>query len=192
MFVVSSARNGETPPRAWGRPRPAASSRAHGGNTPTGVGKTISRPASRVNSRKHPHGRGEDRLRRLDAGGHGETPPRAWGRPAAPDRLDHHPGNTPTGVGKTCVRCTRPGWRGKHPHGRGEDHALDEAGAARIETPPRAWGRLGQGAVAQVAAGNTPTGVGKTTARPDHGASNRKHPHGRGEDVYSGRQGADG
>ncbi len=92
----------ETPPRAWGR-RPIRGVHIKAGrNTPTGVGKTNARDGANTGLRKHPHGRGEDGLRRARHVLSAETPPRAWGRPG---RRDHEPvrhGNTPTGVGKTA------------------------------------------------------------------------------------------
>ena len=71
----------ETPPRAWGRPTIRARTYRLNGNTPTSVGKTRCwwRPGRTTG--KHPHERGEDISRRSSSGNHGETPPRAWGRP---------------------------------------------------------------------------------------------------------------
>ena len=91
----------ETPPRAWGR-RILHCQVADGhGNTPTGVGKTNVLNAALTSARKHPHGRGEDRLRAVRWRGLLETPPRAWGRLAGFSVLAKKKGNTPTGVGKT-------------------------------------------------------------------------------------------
>ena len=91
----------ETPPRAWGRPpgRPAYLPRKR--NTPTGVGKTITRPVLINIIRKHPHGRGEDSPSLPHSIACRETPPRAWGRPSGVMALLPYLGNTPTGVGKT-------------------------------------------------------------------------------------------
>ena len=70
--------------------------------------------------------------------------------------------NTPTGVGKTDL-WVRPAYeREKHPHGRGEDSVFTRLKRSRMETPPRAWGRLRGQFGLQAAEGNTPTGVGKT------------------------------
>ncbi len=55
----------ETPPRAWGRLYTRRNHCALGGNTPTGVGKTISDVATNGAIQKHPHGRGEDPLERI-------------------------------------------------------------------------------------------------------------------------------
>ena len=152
----------ETPPRAWGRrlknPLRYSSTR----NTPTGVGKTTSQPASNVPPEKHPHGRGEDQRVNRKTYIFLETPPRAWGRP-----FDAHTPffifrNTPTGVGKTLLRqhIVRAG--GKHPHGRGEDQCQLKALFNHLETPPRAWGRQQGIYFLLPAIRNTPTGVGKT------------------------------
>ena len=94
-------------------------------------------------------------------------------------------GNTPTGVGKTRPPCnTSPKIR-KHPHGRGEDLFLTTFVKRRGETPPRAWGRPLPRRTTMAGIGNTPTGVGKTTACRSWLAERRKHPHGRGEDLYA-------
>ena len=50
----------ETPPRAWGRPCASLVPNRHGGNTPTGVGKTRASAVGSLRWKKHPHGRGED------------------------------------------------------------------------------------------------------------------------------------
>ena len=50
----------ETPPRAWGRPRPMPCKPLALRNTPTGVGKTSMASPASPRTWKHPHGRGED------------------------------------------------------------------------------------------------------------------------------------
>ena len=97
-------------------------------------------------SKKHPHGRGEDR--------------RYGGYQSGFLR------NTPTGVGKTSLHCGDiPGMK-KHPHGRGEDPKFCGYFFTCKETPPRAWGRHLVRAVKTESSRNTPTGVGKTPATP--------------------------
>ena len=93
--------------------------------------------------------------------------------------------NTPTGVGKTpCLPASQlAGW--KHPHGRGEDGIFSRYQGEGMETPPRAWGRPTLPVVVALLLGNTPTGVGKTQQLGSPTRQNRKHPHGRGEDVLS-------
>ena len=52
---------------------------------------------------------------------------------------------------------------GKHPHGRGEDRPDGAPDSVKLETPPRAWGRLVRKASGISNIRNTPTGVGKTS-----------------------------
>ena len=111
-----------------------------------------------------------------------ETPPRAWGRldriEAKVDQLR----NTPTGVGTTGAWARGRVQNGKHPHGRGDDTFSPTDTDAESETPPRAWGRLGDRLVEAGGLGNTPTGVGTTRCSSGAGRIPRKHPHGRGDD----------
>ncbi len=133
----------ETPPRAWGRLLGPDDQVVLAGNTPTGVGKTVSGVTGSFDMGKHPHGRGEDIacLRALAC--RIETPPRAWGRHQT-DKIPYSiPGNTPTGVGKTSFVYLGEPFRRKHPHGRGEDATARPAVHGHGETPPRAWGRPG-------------------------------------------------
>ena len=111
----------ETPPRAWGRREEADNLEEELRNTPTGVGKTISRATTRGARQKHPHGRGEDTMTNEGMIMLTETPPRAWGRPMCQPELPPRFGNTPTGVGKTAGANQKDG--------------------TTLETPPRAWGR---------------------------------------------------
>ena len=120
-----------------------------------------------------------------------ETPPRAWGRLRFGNPELRTVGNTPTGVGKTPRAAALALLAEKHPHGRGEDLSDALKLAYQQETPPRAWGRRVERQVGEHYAGNTPTGVGKTSRRCRCPHSGRKHPHGRGEDPcwrrWSGR-----
>ena len=163
-FCTDGGGNGipETPPRAWGRHHAEWLGIASHRNTPTCVGKTLWAVMNTRHRQKHPHVRGEDPNCATVLRESGETPPRAWGRPQRP--AIHHIllGNTPTCVGKT--RCTRRRCRQdwKHPHVRGEDPNPRDVRSARLETPPRAWGR--------------PTTSSYSSCLP------WKHPHVRGED----------
>ena len=71
----------------------------------------------------------------------------------------------------------------KHPHVRGEDAQAALAAMRKVETPPRAWGRLTHGSRLCHADGNTPTCVGKTVPFRDITVVHQKHPHVRGEDL---------
>ncbi len=75
----------------------------------------------------------------------------------------------------------------KHPHGRGEDEPQPARCDSLGETPPRAWGRRYYLNSDVTDAGNTPTGVGKTYDVYSTSEYNKKHPHGRGEDVPAHR-----
>ena len=132
----------ETPPRAWGRQREAGKKLLLTGNTPTCVGKTFIGQRLDERKQKHPHVRGEDNsappFKLFDT----ETPPRAWGRLEDGLEAIQKIGNTPTCVGKTQIGGGGQFFFGKHPHVRGEDWNLSNRWENRIETPPRAWGRL--------------------------------------------------
>ena len=91
----------ETPPRAWGRPLDLLDWMLEAGNTPTGVGKTLSVKSPIKGLWKHPHGRGEDWWKQWKELVFMETPPRAWGRLSSITWMQQVFGNTPTGVGKT-------------------------------------------------------------------------------------------
>ena len=85
-------------------------------------------------------------------------------------------------MGKTSTwsnKCTST-W--KHPHVRGEDHTLWRRRVDQKETPPRAWGRLTPSTYEKLRFGNTPTCVGKTSAKLLAALRPGKHPHVRGED----------
>ena len=53
-----------------------------------------------------------------------------------------------------------------------------------VETPPRAWGRPVSASITAIGRRNTPTGVGKTSLPQKRPNKTRKHPHGRGEDIF--------
>ena len=152
----------ETPPRAWGRLRCQHINGGSAGNTPTGVGKTHGKTNPKTGGKKHPHGRGEDRIEAAQAQLSIETPPRAWGRPRGRSTSAACSRNTPTGVGKTVTGKSTQNMMEKHPHGRGEDVPYDIRQGAFRETPPRAWGRRHDLRQRGDHGGNTPTGVGKT------------------------------
>ena len=120
-IAASTAARSETPPRAWGRQSCDEAMACAQRNTPTGVGKTRYAHTSQMGSRKHPHGRGEDKKTACSLKACGETPPRAWGRLPEDQQNASNSGNTPTGVGKTHAHGFVLAHGRKHPHGRGED-----------------------------------------------------------------------
>ncbi len=131
----------ETPPHAWGRPRPRRTVPWRTGNTPTCVGKT--RPFLRLGGMnwKHPHMRGEDSHSFPSSPAASETPPHAWGRQSSAELFDRFLGNTPTCVGKTERTSSAKLFFWKHPHMRGEDCCVKQWLVQFVETPPHAWGR---------------------------------------------------
>ncbi len=151
----------------WGRRIPPSPPGYRRRNTPTGVGKTRRDAADPGSPKKHPHGCGEDHgdiPAALDAL---ETPPRVWGRQSPSGAVVGRSGNTPTGVGKTCLAAPSASRRQKHPHGCGEDGLASRYHGSSMETPPRVWGRLAL------------TNFGL--------AAIQKHPHGCGEDQSKRR-----
>ena len=134
-------------------------------------------------TQKHPHGRGEDRHSFSCIWREEETPPRAWGRYTPLETPEKNCRNTPTGVGKISFAVYFKQCKRKHPHGRGEDLLGISGKQTGAETPPRAWGRCWRQKDSCATKGNTPTGVGKISMCIIKLPSNRKHPHGRGEDM---------
>ena len=65
-------------------------------------------------------------------------------------------------MGTTPAWACSEAWRGKHPHGRGDDYYRPRESEKPLETPPRAWGRRIPAAALAALEGNTPTGVGTT------------------------------
>lgn len=94
-------------------------------------------------SQETPHVHGEDRTNVSACSKAGETAPCAWGRLFVSTTAQTSYGNTPTCVGKTPAGAYAGRERRKHPHMRGEDGFGGFVTDTLIETPPRAWGRLG-------------------------------------------------
>ena len=121
MRCTVTASFSETPPHAWGRRSFRRAGHLAERNTPTCVGKTGLAWRRGCGPGKHPHMRGEDISPAFWAAKAAETPPHAWGRPAAYAASGASLRNTPTCVGKTgkLALPARRTW--KHPHMRGED-----------------------------------------------------------------------
>src|SRR6185369_6993333 len=120
--------------------------------------------------------------------------PWAWGGQALLVQVVRKGRITPTGVGRTgegrpCqLKVT------DHPHGRGEDGPAEQGHDQVLGSPPRAWGGRGPPAIRVDAGRITPTGVGRTAARPGLCRVAADHPHGRGEDgeIMSASERLDG
>ena|GEM_PF-888574 len=69
-----------------------------------------------------------------------------------------------------------------YPHARGDDGIIHEDGRLWTGPPPRAWGRLPDGAPPPRTARSTPTRVGTTSAAPAAAPQGPVHPHARGDD----------
>src|SRR5205823_81280 len=80
-----------SPPRTWGRPRPARDPHGGGRFTPTHVGKAPPSPSACSPVAVHPHARGEGSPPAADVIGEVGSPPRTWGRPDL-DRRPRHAG----------------------------------------------------------------------------------------------------
>mgnify|MGYP007032566769 CR=1 FL=1 len=155
----------ETPPRMWGRRPRCPQHPRQRRNTPTHVGKTVTVMKAAIQSRKHPHACGEDGAEVEIDTTPWETPPRMWGRLLLLLQTTSGRGNTPTHVGKTINSKCPPVLTQKHPHACGEDPVMPGLASAGLETPPRMWGRPAAERELYGAIGNTPTHVGKTSAR---------------------------
>ena len=74
---------------------------------------------------------------------------------------------------------------GKHLHGRGEDSVRLDFASRSKETPPRTWRRPQPACKASTQGRNTSTDVEKTRASIIAATEEKKHLHGRGEDLES-------
>ena len=146
------------------------------------MGKSSAHCLRFILAEKHPHGRGEEAIIIALDDVPRETPPRAWGRAAPKIPLQADFRNTPTGVGKRVTHFRNLRASGKHPHGRGEEDVRYSMIVSPGETPPRAWGRVRIKVTYKAIAGNTPTGVGKSSSTSATPFNRKKHPHGRGEE----------
>jgi len=152
-------------------------------NTSTCVEKTRCCTSSMTARRKHLHVRGEDpavvHRQKPDA----ETPPHAWRRLSNLVLVKLLFGNTSTCVEKTPALSAQYPAAQKHLHVRGEDLRFALLHYLFIETPPRAWRRLGGDKLTGNISGNTSTCVEKTTSCCANQDTTKKHLHVRGEDA---------
>ena len=128
-------------PRAWGKFSGLSDLFFQFRTIPTGVGKIFLFWRRGLIRADHPHGRGENTLRRLAGAQQGGPSPRAWGKCAkAPGAA---PGNRtiPTGVGKMSHHQIGVDLSADHPHGRGENIKRLRKRITRGGPSPRAWGK---------------------------------------------------
>src|SRR6266511_398571 len=153
--------------------------------TPTCVGTTHSRPASRLATAVHPHVRGDDFSGSWSLLASCGSPPRAWGRLLRLLVGLFLPRFTPTCVGTTIRSQPAPITRSVHPHVRGDDVKLRLGRGPLGGSPPRAWGRLLCVSCLQGQHRFTPTCVGTTDAEREM-LRWAVHPHVRGDDLHLG------
>ena len=155
----TTALNRETPPRTWGRLYFFLLFSLGRRNTPTHVGKTLSRPRPWLGPRKHPHARGEDIAKAVNERLGEETPPRTWGRLFDRHNIVGLDRNTPTHVGKTLAYRLMP--------------------PLKTETPPRTWGRPCAPSPAGAKSGKHPHARGEDlgTAKPSGGGCRNTPTH---------------
>src|SRR5690606_41759884 len=87
---------------------------------------------------------------------------------------------TPTGVGTNSGSSLARRRRALHPHARGDDSSTTVASPTVSGTPPRAWGRPGQGPPPIGVYRYTPTRVGTTQPRSTAATAHPVPPHARG------------
>ena len=132
----------------------------------------------------HPHGRGDNRGRRVGCGAGGGSPPRAWGQCARATIGRTSMRFTPTGVG-TIRRPARQGIASSvHPHGRGDNQTDAQFPIRSGGSPPRAWGQSRGSGGRCVGVRFTPTGVGTITTEDMPDQRGPVHPHGRGDNLH--------
>ena len=153
--------------------------------TPTGVGTIVASIFAARTVSVHPHGRG-DNFEFF----HGHfladgSPPRAWGQSLCRALKPLMQRFTPTGVG-TITQChTCNAESAVHPHGRGDNGAVNGAPNGASGSPPRAWGQCGGMRTVRICMRFTPTGVGTICHCHVVRFCLAVHPHGRGDNERS-------
>ena len=108
-------------PRAWGKQLAGNDVVDRGRTISTGVGKTLTLKASHDRCSDHPHGRGENWIRRKNKFAAVGPSPRAWGKLISDKLIKLVNRTIPTGVGKTLYLTNNVSYVPDHPHGRGEN-----------------------------------------------------------------------
>ena len=198
-----------SPPRVWGKPKPAVTANSRNGFTPTCVGKTTSAQQAIARREVHPHVCGENFEARVcepllagspprvwgkRGGGGGRrkwrrgSPPRVWGKRCVrpyPDRLGWF---TPTCVGKTSLNGSSEAILAVHPHVCGENHIGRGLYVPTDGSPPRVWGKHEVPETTYRLGRFTPTCVGKTAGNMGLRKPSQVHPHVCGENEARRRQ----
>ena len=114
------------------------------------------------------------------------SPPRLWGKPLLRSATARRERFTPTPVGKTQEAAEERFSVSVHPHACGENTPHNFGVPQILGSPPRLWGKLGQGSPPTHFTRFTPTPVGKTTDYPAADYGREVHPHACGENQCSG------
>jgi hypothetical protein len=165
----------------------------------------IAQPSSR---KSRPHACGAEVSIDVVTGIQPESPPRAWDGATSRVRMTSGSRVTPTRVGRSWSPVTTPrhlpshphmrgaelgvssaaGWIARHPHMRGAEAASARTVSCGRETPPHAWGGDQSSVSGLLAAGDTPTGVGRGRHPRRASGSPPSHPHGCGAELFARRQ----
>ena len=138
-----------------------------------------------TNETVHPHGRGDNQIRGINAVAPDGSPPRAWGQSVFEIAVADQRRFTPTGVGTMRSTTSSSTSSAVHPHGRGDNRSGASASRGTGGSPPRAWGQCDLITSDSLFARFTPTGVGTICIRSDRGSDTTVHPHGRGDNEGS-------
>ena len=96
---------------------------------------------------------------------------------------------TPTGVGTIFLMPSPAQAQAVHPHGRGDNVAPHSVITTQGGSPPRAWGQFPPRRRRRRRLRFTPTGVGTINHQTRSQSGTTVHPHGRGDNIRSGRTG---
>ena len=110
------------------------------------------------------------------------SPPRMWGRPDGPERRETPLRFTPTHVGTTRRTHRRSSRWTVHPHACGDDSPWLWSSTSPSGSPPRMWGRRGNGVGQLFRHRFTPTHVGTTGIWCRSVVPPPVHPHACGDD----------
>ena len=118
-----------SPPRAWGQYQGIPAGGSITRFTPTGVGTIHGTPRIPTRRPVHPHGRGDNGVRRRPGLHCNGSPPRAWGQWWVAAFISMAARFTPTGVGTIDTLSRIRSAQSVHPHGRG-DNECNTSGTA--------------------------------------------------------------
>jgi len=136
----------------------------------------------------HPHGRGDNKVRRALHRRICGSPPRAWGQCCVRAENPLFKRFTPTGVGTIVCGVAAGSGSMVHPHGRGDNAVCLHQQRFGDGSPPRAWGQWSGFDGRALITRFTPTGVGTIGDNAARLQFHTVHPHGRGDNAACGRK----